>query len=215
MGLVSRCMVVPRSALFGKNDERCFEGFESKENHFDLDTILRSSGAYIPRSPYTIGPHTFPGAELDVRQKQIVPVGIFTHNGSYFVYSTTQQSTEARLVGKPSVGISGHIEECDYSATESIVERTMIREFHEEMDYSGSLNLEHVGYVNLEQTVLDKVHFGSVYILHGDSSSITVRETEKIQGRLHNFEELVSMGNEFDSWQKVLYTYLLARQIFM
>ena len=198
-----RCLVVPRKALFGHNDQYAFTGFRKKEVwDVDLEEVLGRHSFYAPRKT--------PNKEDDVEYredlKQIIPGVVFLYQDRIFTYNRLNGSGEARLVGRNDLMIAGHINPIDQEKTyQETFWRALHREFNEEVEYPDSYSFENVGYVNCDVTSVDKVHFGLVYIIDGRSPDISVRETDALQGSLKSCGEIERLNPPLREWQKYLY----------
>ncbi len=198
-----QCLVVPRKALFGVNDEYAFTGFLKKEDwNVDLEEILQKNSFYAPRKT------TDKNDDVEYREdlKQIIPGVAFLYNDKIFSYARLAGSSEERLVGRNDILIAGHINIIDAMPTYAeTFWKALHREFEEEVDYRGAYSLQEVGYVNCDVTSVDKVHFGLVYIIDGRSPDISVRETDALEGSLKSCEEIEKLNPPLKEWHKYVY----------
>lgn len=203
MGEPEQCLVVPRKALFGNDDERAFSGFRSpKQWGFDLESIMQKHGVFKPRKT-TAGEYD---VENDVSYKQIIPCTLFLYDDKIFTYTRLQGSGEKRMVGRNDILIGGHVNPQDQQGTyKETLWAAMYREFEEEVIHHDSYSLHQVGYVNEDGTDLDKVHFGVIYRINGRSPQIAVRETEAMRGSLLSVEEMERLDPPLQSWHKFIF----------
>ena len=147
-------------------------------------------------------------AEDDTAYKQIIPYLVFRHNDLYFLMQRKGSSSEQRLASKYSLGIGGHLREEDMKGS-SIIEWAQ-REFDEEINYSGSVTITPLGILNSEETPVDQVHVGFVFLLEGDSADISIR-SELQSG------ELVPLSackeKDLEGWSRFVVEFLEANKV--
>jgi len=201
--VVEKCLVVPRKALFGNNDEYAFSGFRKKDEwKVDLESVLSNNAFYAPRKT----PKKEDDAEYREDLKQIIPGVVFLYQDKVFTYSRLNGSGEKRMVGRNDLLISGHVEPRDQRATyQETLWAGLHREFDEEMIYHPAYSLNHIGFVNLDDDILGKVHFGLVYLIRGSSPEIAVKETEKHQGSLKTAQEISQLQPPLMSWHNIIF----------
>lgn len=144
--------------------------------------------------------------EADPTYKQIIPYLIFTYAGRYFLMQRHHKASEARLQSKLSLGIGGHIRKEDMTNTSNIFEWAA-REFHEEVDYAGTLEIEPIGILNDDSNDVGKVHVGFVLLLHGDSPQISIR-SELQSGELVSLAECVEKKDRMETWSQMVLEWL-------
>jgi len=143
--------------------------------------------------------------EQDESYKQIIPYLVFTHNNRYFLMQRKGTASEQRLKNKYSLGIGGHIRQEDMT-TESIFDWAH-REFHEEVDYSGNLNIDPIGILNDDGNAVGRVHLGLVLLLKGNSANISVRSELK-SGKLVSLDECELQFESLESWSQEVFRFL-------
>lgn len=139
--------------------------------------------------------------ELDYNYKQIIPYVVFKFSDSYFVMQRKETASEARLQNKLTLGIGGHVNESDMGKEN--IESWAIREFHEEINYAGKLNMKLYGIINDDSNDVGKVHMGLVFFLEGESNQVYIKSELK-SGRLVKKEHLFDMINSMESWSKTI-----------
>ena len=105
---------------------------------------VRAKGEFLPRSEM----------EINTAYKQIIPYLIFTYNNTYFLMQRKSNASETRLQNKFSLGIGGHIRQDDVQGTDIFAWAQ--REFHEEVHCTGSLIIEPLGIIILEQPIVKR-----------------------------------------------------------
>ncbi len=160
-----------------------------------FENILREKGQFIRRGE----------AENDPNWKQIIPYLIFRCKGSYFLMQRTTGGGEARLHNKYSLGIGGHVNKEDL-AGDSIVDWAR-REFEEEVIFKGTFTSKPLGLLYVPDGV-GLVHLGYVILLEGDSNKISIRETDKLTGRLAVISEIDALHDQMEEWSQYTIDYI-------
>lgn len=184
-------LVVKRDSLFPEGE---FNGLRAVDfERYRL--LITQNQEFLPRSIM----------ETDLRYKQIIPYLIFTHNNRYFLMQRHAQASETRLRNKFTLGIGGHIYQKDMQHNDICA--WAMREFHEEVVYSGSLRIEPLGILNDNLTDVGKVHIGFVFLLHGDSPDISIK-SELAQGSMLTLAECSTYFDAMESWSQYAHGYL-------
>jgi len=106
--------------------------------------------------------------EEDPSFKQIIPYTIITSGNEVLVYERAKKGGDPRLQGLYSIGVGGHINpHDDRDKRENVVSVCSWRELQEELKFSPRIesherSLKTLGFLHLDETVVDKVHFGVV-----------------------------------------------------
>ncbi len=185
-------LVVKRSVLF---PQTAWQGIKTVDFATLLPLIARNQ-EFHPRFLM----------ETDPTYKQVIPYLIFTHAGRYFLMQRHKQASEVRLQSKLSLGIGGHIRKEDMTNTSNIFEWAA-REFHEEVNYAGTLEIEPIGILNDDSNDVGKVHVGFVLLLHGDSDEISIR-SELQSGELVSLTECLEKKDRMETWSQMVLDWL-------
>ncbi len=140
--------------------------------------------------------------ELDPSYKQIIPYLIFEHENNYFLMQRRSKASETRLANKYTFGIGGHIREEDIQG-ETLFDWAK-REFHEEVNYNGNLQIKPLGIINDDSTQVGKVHVGFVLLLKGNSDKISIKSELK-NGQLLSLNTCKQYYNCMESWSKIIF----------
>lgn len=193
---LEQILVVPSHTLF--TDGQRWSGFQPVT---DFDTYYRTITAHAEFNQR--------GAmEVDPSYKQIIPYLVFMHQGSVFVMQRAATAGEQRLKNKYSLGIGGHIRQADLVG-KSIFDWAA-REFAEEINYQGDYTIEPIGLVNDEGNAVGQVHFGCVFVIHGDSDQIAIRAELK-SGQLVPLAACVDYREGMETWSQYVFDFLLQR----
>lgn len=184
-------LVVQRSILLKNN---AWHGIKSDDLDLYLNIIQRHR-EFLPRAIM----------ENDPTYKQIIPYLIFTHDNRYFLMQRSSTASEKRLQSKFSLGIGGHIRQEDMEG-KTIFDWAQ-REFHEEVAYQGTLEIEPLGILNDDSNDVGKVHLGLVLLLHGNSSNISIKSELK-SGTLVTLQECEKNRESLENWSSLVIDYL-------
>lgn len=123
--------------------------------------------------------------ENDPFFQQIIPYIVFCFEDKYFIYKYLPEAGEKRLVDTYQLGVGGHINPIDSDGEKDTVEAGMMREWNEEVEFKGNiLEKKLIGILNDDSKPVEAVHLGLVYSFIGDSSEISIKETDKMVGEL-------------------------------
>lgn len=179
-----------------------------KEVDFDsFIEIIQKNKEFLPREHMETNPAF----------KQIIPYLIFTYKNRYFLMQRQSKASETRLQNKYTLGIGGHIrqEDLSYSALQATKDRqegNLIfdwakREFHEEINYYGSLKITPIGIINDDSNEVGKVHIGFVLLLEGDSNQISIKSELK-SGFLIPLDECQMLTHSMETWSQIVVAHL-------
>ncbi|MBX3743911.1 MAG: hypothetical protein KF833_01250 [Verrucomicrobiae bacterium] len=173
----------------------------SKFNTDDLsglyDTILRS--------------HIFRGRDLvedDPGFKQIIPYVLVGHDRSYLLARRGRKQSESRLHDKYSLGIGGHINDCEAREDgRDMILAGLERELSEEIRLFGNrLSLDLVGAILDDSTEVGRVHLGLVYLLRVDSPDYTVQEPDLMSVQWADVPTLRQHYALMESWSQIAFS---------
>jgi predicted NUDIX family phosphoesterase len=167
-------MVVDREILL---EERNFQGF-IPAGACDYESFILDHYRYVPRSE----------AEECPALKQPIAYCVIVNRslGKIFAYRRAEAEGdygEARLRGKWSLGIGGHIDRSDLAA-ENPIRASMLRELGEEIEIAGRLRPKILGYINDDTDMVGRVHFGLLYLLDTGAEEIAPRAREIAEARM-------------------------------
>jgi len=204
-------MVVPASALFGRNEglNLEFDGFQEASKVNFKERVLQHGG-FMTRGN---GKTYF--AEADSNYRQPIPYTLVINPEKKKVFGFKRSSNnanygETRLYGKWSWGVGGHVDFTgdDDIRNPKILEETLARELEEEIVMDGSINNSYIlGYLNVNDPV-SIVHFGLVYVVETNSENIGPRDSEIEEGRFLSSKELSDICNdsslEVEGWSRAV-----------
>jgi predicted NUDIX family phosphoesterase len=178
--------VVPRSAVI---DEAGWYGVRTD----GLDRFvaaLERDGRYEPRARM----------ELDPAFKQVIPYLVLRDGARYFLMQRTAAGGDARLHGRFSIGVGGHINPGDGGLLGGLR-----REWAEELvaDFVPEFRL--VGLLNDDTTEVGAVHLGAVYVADAVGRSVAVRETDKLTGGFVDAEGVEAVLDRMETWSRLVF----------
>jgi len=199
-----KILVVQRKTLFGKKNQRYFQGFQQRRS-LDFENIIKKHSKFILRK-ITSAKQPI-SAEEDESMKQIIPYMVFKYKDKYFIYKRLPQSEEERLREKYSMGIGGHINPVDNNS-ENILEEGMKREFEEEVTYPYDYKTKIIGFINDDSDSVGKVHFGVVVLVEGSNDRIDVKERDKLSGKMMTLFEAKKSRDKMEGWSQIVFDWL-------
>jgi len=137
--------------------------------------------------------------EQDPTFKQIIPYLIFQHQDRYFLMQRRADASAQALQNKFSLGIGGHIRQEDMIHN-SIFDWAQ-REFHEEVNYRGSVTIQPLGVINDDSSPIGQVHIGFALLLIGDSPDISIKDEHK-SGSLVTLDACISFYDRMETWSQ-------------
>ena len=168
-----------------------FDTFVELDKDNKYSDIFNSVGKFIPRYD----------AELNFEHRQIIPYCLVKCNDNYFI--TRRLEGDARLTGKYSLGVGGHLERVD-GTDNDYIKSGMMRELDEEIDTKSSIkSIDLIGMICSNNTEVDSTHLGLIYVVTIDGLDVSVKETETLIGDWISKEDLLKFEGELESWSKI------------
>lgn len=145
-----------------------------------------------------------PTMETDPSHQQIIPYILLRYEDLVFRYCRTKKGGEARLHDMYSIGIGGHINPIDESGSSAdIIMKAAVRELEEEMHITQDVKLEHIGYINDDESEVGKVHLGFVMQAWLTNPDAAVREDALSKGEWVKQDNMLD-GNEYETWSQLI-----------
>lgn len=160
------------------------------ENVPELLEIIRNEHEYMPRAE----------AEEQPAFKQIIPYVILRQGDKIFVTRRLNKGGEARLHGKISIGVGGHINPVDEQG--DMLMKGLWREIHEEVELHSHGELCSCGFINDDSNSVGSVHLGACFTLETEGE-VTVKETEKLEGLWMTLPELKENYDYMETWTQI------------
>ncbi len=187
---VEEVLVVPRVALF---HQRRVSGFETHDLSGFLAAIAHHK-SFRPRAQ----------VEEDASLKQIIPYMLVRHRTQLFLFQRAPSGGEARLHGKYSIGVGGHINRRDVEGAADPVAAGLRRELGEELRIEAQWQARLVGVLNDESNAVGEVHFGLVHVIEVERPAVSVREAGALSGRLVDPQEVRALRDRMETWSQLI-----------
>lgn len=143
---------------------------------------------------------------------QLIPYLLVKEKGKDAYFATKRIGGEPRLLNKLSLGIGGHIEECDLkeditpdNMTQRLVVNALKRETEEEVDMITNMRYRLMGYLkNSNSSTCD--HVGVAYVI--EASECTVKEKDSLEGEFLSVQEILNSELELEDWGEYLLNHI-------
>lgn len=191
-------LVVNRKVLFN-NEENHFYGFIEKNDEKTEEIISTFESYEVKRRG---------DMEEDSNYKQLIGYVLLKDEvtGEVLVYKRLVGGGEARLHGKASVGIGGHMNEVEGKTIFEMLKINAARELNEEVGVSEEdalNNLHFIGLINDDKTEVGQVHVGVVYECKVDKQLVEVKEDDTLVIKWMTGEEAKAEEN-YETWSEFL-----------
>ena len=163
-----------------------------KENNAEMLDIIIKNHQFIPR----------PDAEGDPSYKQIIPYVVLKRGEQIFMTRRLNKGGEARLHGKISIGVGGHINPVDETDSRKVLMRGLERELDEEVYIEQRGELVPCGFINDDTNGVGSVHLGMCYTMEV-KGEVSVKETEKLSGGWMTLGELEGSFDDMETWTQI------------
>lgn len=189
--MTERVLVLPRDAVPGGCD---FHGIRKADAHAlaTLRATVASHGRYLDR----------PTAELDAAHKQLIPYVVVRDGERVFLMHRTDAGGDARLHGKASIGVGGHLNPVDEGADALMA--GLRREWAEELETDWDPAFELIGLLNDDSNPVGSVHLGVVFTVEAGGRSVDVREHDKLAGAFVTHDDLVASWPRLETWSRLV-----------
>jgi len=188
-----RVFVVPRSAVPHRAG---WYGLRTDGLDAFVAAVERD-GRYEPRAEM----------EGDPSFKQIIPYLVLRDGQRYFLMQRTDAGADARLHGRYSIGVGGHLNPGDGGLLGGLG-----REWREELvaDFLPEFNL--VALLNDDTTPVGAVHLGAVYLADVEGRPIAIRETHKLRGGFAGTSDVAAVVERMETWSRLCFDFLEAHE---
>ena len=189
--MTERVLVLPRAAVPGGTD---FHGLRAvdADGLAELRTAVEREGRYLDRSI----------AELDPTHKQLIPYVVVRDGNRVFLMHRTDAGGDARLHGKASIGVGGHLNPVDTG--EDPLMAGLRREWGEELEADWDPAFELVGLLNDDRNRVGAVHLGVVFTVEADGRPVDVREDDKLVGGFVEPRMVHGAWDRLETWSQLV-----------
>jgi len=183
-------LIVPRVELFRPG---AVHGFAPDRVEAFLEVIAHHS-VFRPRAL----------VENDPSLKQIIPYLMVRCQDQLFLFQRLGTGGEARLHGKYSIGVGGHINRSDVDGAADVVAEGLRRELEEELVLEGPWSARLVGVLNDDSNAVGQVHFGLVHVVKVVRPTVKVRESKTLTGSLADPGEIRALRDRMETWSQLI-----------
>jgi predicted NUDIX family phosphoesterase len=189
-------LVLPRGSVPGGAD---FHGLRpAAEAELDeLRGVVAREGRYLER----------PTAEGDPAFKQLIPYVVVRDAAAVFLMHRTDAGGDARLHGRASIGVGGHLNPVD--AGEDALMAGLRREWAEELDAPWDPDFRLVGFLNDDTNPVGSVHLGVVFTVEASGRPVAVRERDKLRGEFVPVAAVRAAADRLETWSALVAASLL------
>lgn len=195
--MLERVLVLPRDRVPGGCD---FTGVRSAnvQTLADLQAAVLAHGRYMDR----------PLAEEDPTSKQLIPYVVIRDGSLVFMMERTDAGGDARLHGRASIGVGGHLNPVDEG--EDPLTDGLRREWSEELVADWDPEFRLVGLLNDDSNAVGSVHLGVVFEVDAAGRAVEIRERDKLTGRFASVDDVRAAWDRLETWSRLLAQHLLA-----
>jgi predicted NUDIX family phosphoesterase len=193
--MVERVLVLPRNRVPGGCDFTGLRGADVAALAA-LRAALEAHGRYLDR----------PLAEDDAAFKQLIPYVVVRDGERVFLMERTDAGGDARLHGKASIGVGGHLNPVDDG--EDPLTDGLRREWSEELVADWEPEFRLVGLLNDDSNPVGSVHLGVVFTVEARGRPVEVREHEKLTGRFATLDEMRAAWDRMETWSRLVAEHL-------
>jgi predicted NUDIX family phosphoesterase len=184
-----RVLVVPRSCLMG---DPGWLGVTT-DGLAGFEALVAREGRFEDRA----------AMEVDRRWKQVIPYLVLRDGPRYFLMRRTRAGGDARLHDRWTIGIGGHLNPGDGDLGGGLR-----REWTEEIEAAFVPDFRLVGLLNDDTGAVGSVHVGAVYVADAAGRDVAIRETEKLEGRFAEPDEVGRVVERMESWSALVFRHL-------
>lgn len=189
--MTERVLVLPRPAIPGGID---FHGVRRVDGDglLELLAAVARDGVYLDRSI----------AEMDPTHKQLIPYVVVRDGDHVYLMQRTDAGGDARLHGKASIGVGGHLNPVDDG--EDPLMSGLRREWDEELVADWEPEFTLVGLLNDDSNRVGAVHLGVVFTVEADGRPVTVRERDKLTGEFVDADAVRAAWDRLETWSQLV-----------
>ena len=143
-----------------------------------------------------------PIAEDDPTNKQLIPYVVVRDGARVFLMQRTDAGGDARLHGKASIGVGGHLNPVDDG--EDALMAGLRREWAEELEADWEPEFELIGLLNDDGNPVGAVHLGVVFTVEARGRAVAVRERDKLIGGFVDAADVDAAWDRLETWSQLV-----------
>lgn len=185
-------LVLPRDSVPGGCD---FHGLRTLDAGAlrTLRAAVRTHGRYLERTV----------AEEDPAHKQLIPYVMVRDGDRVFLMHRTDAGGDARLHGRASIGVGGHLNPVDDGADALMA--GLRREWAEELEADWEPEFTLVGLLNDDSNPVGAVHLGVVFSVEAHGRELGVRERDKLVGGFADARAVTAARDRLETWSLLVW----------
>jgi predicted NUDIX family phosphoesterase len=188
--MTERVLVLPRAGVPGGCD---FHGLRTDAVDLaELRVAVQMHGRYLER----------PIAEDDPAHKQLIPYVVVRDGDRVFLMQRTDAGGDARLHGRASIGVGGHLNPVDDG--EDALMAGLRREWFEELEAEWQPEFRLLGLLNDDSNPVGSVHLGVVFTVEADGRAVAVRERDKLTGAFVAADVVDAAWDRLETWSQLV-----------
>jgi predicted NUDIX family phosphoesterase len=186
-----RVLVLPRASVPGGCD---FRGIRAADDGdlAELRAAVSGRGRYLDRAV----------AEGSPEFKQLIPYVVVADGPSVFLMDRTDAGGDARLHGRASIGVGGHLNPVDDG--DDPLMAGLRREWAEEIEADWEPDFELIGLLNDDSNPVGAVHLGVVFRVDAKGRRVDVREQHKLVGAFADAAAIDASRDRLESWSQLV-----------
>ena len=118
----------------------------------------------------------------------------------YFLMQRTAAGGDARLHGRFSIGVGGHLNPGDGGLLGGLR-----REWDEELVADFVPEFQLVALLNDDTTEVGAVHLGAVYVADAAGRLVEIRETDKLSGSFVEARAVEAVADRLETWSRLVF----------
>jgi predicted NUDIX family phosphoesterase len=194
--MTEQVLVLPRAEVPGGCD---FTGVRVTDDAAfgALRAATAAHGTYVER----------PVAEESPDLKQLIPYVVVRDGEHIFLMERTDAGGDPRLHRKASIGVGGHLNPVDEG--QDPLDAGLRREWAEELVAEWEPEFRLVGLLNDDSNPVGSVHLGVVFVVDAAGRPLSVREHDKLTGRMASRDEVAAAWDRLETWSQLVAAELL------
>ncbi|TFG69354.1 MAG: NUDIX hydrolase [Thermomicrobiales bacterium] len=138
--------------------------------------------------------------ERDPSFKQIIPYLVLRDGPLWFLMQRTDAGGDARLHGRFSLGVGGHLNPGDGGLLGGLQ-----REWEEELVAAFVPSFHPTALLNDDTTEVGAVHLGVIYQADAAGRPVAIRETDKLTGRFVETAAVAAVADRLETWSRIIF----------
>ncbi|CAN5198546.1 hypothetical protein BH23CHL9_BH23CHL9_04020 [soil metagenome] len=189
--MTERVLVLPRDAVPGGCDSHGIRKAHARTLP-ELRVAVARHGLYLDRL----------AAEEHRGFKQLIPYVVVRDGESVFLMHRTDAGGDARLHGRASIGVGGHLNPVDEG--KDALMAGLRREWSEELEADWEPEFELLGLLNDDSNPVGAVHLGVVFTVQAAGRPVAVREHDKLTGAFAGADALAASWDRLETWSELV-----------